>query len=117
MSAKLQLEKVIEMIIETIFYSNVSTNAAIANAAVTMSVRMTRSYNLHSVVTNFQQFLFASSHCDFRKTYFLVAGIGGGNPHVVTSGSVTFARFAIQADLQYEIDAREIPANWTTGYW
>lgn len=28
-----------------------------------------------------------------------------------------FARFAIQVALQYELDARQMPANWTTGYW
>ena len=50
------------------------------------------------------------------KTYFLIAGIGGVNPKVATTGSVTFARYAIQVALQYEFDAREIPANFTTGY-
>jgi purine nucleoside permease len=30
---------------------------------------------------------------------------------------VTFARFAVSVALQYEIDAREKPTNWTTGYF
>ncbi len=29
---------------------------------------------------------------------------------------MTFARYAVQVALQYEFDAREIPANFTTGY-
>ncbi|KAJ7198271.1 purine nucleoside permease [Mycena pura] len=50
-------------------------------------------------------------------TYFLLAGIAGVNPKVATIGSVTFARYAVQVGLQYEIDAREIPANFSTGYF
>lgn len=54
---------------------------------------------------------------DLRSTYFLISGIAGINPHCGTLGSVAFARYAIQVALQYEIDAREIPANFTTGYF
>lgn len=50
------------------------------------------------------------------KTYFLVAGISGISPKVGTIGGVTFARFAVQVGLQFEIDAREIPSNFSTGY-
>ncbi len=57
-----------------------------------------------------------SPYFSFRKTYFLIAGIAGVNPEVATLGSVTFARYAVQAALQYEFDAREIPSNFTTGY-
>ena len=46
----------------------------------------------------------------------MVAGIAGINPEVATLGSVTFARYAVQVALQYELDAREIPSNFTTGY-
>ena len=53
---------------------------------------------------------------DFTKTYFLIAGIAGVSPKVATLGSVTFARYAVQVALQYEFDAREIPANFSTGY-
>ena len=38
------------------------------------------------------------------------------NPKVGTIGGVTFARYAIQVALQYEIDAREKPTNFSTGY-
>ncbi|PQE12494.1 Purine nucleoside permease protein [Rutstroemia sp. NJR-2017a BBW] len=54
---------------------------------------------------------------DLRQTYFLIAGIAGVSPKVTTIGAVTFARFAVSVALQYEIDAREKPTNWTTGYF
>lgn len=38
------------------------------------------------------------------------------NPEVATTGSVTFARFAVQVALQYELDPREIGTNYSTGY-
>ncbi|KAJ9267829.1 hypothetical protein DTO195F2_163 [Paecilomyces variotii] len=60
--------------------------------------------------------LVASPLFDLTKTYFFIAGIAGINPEVATLGSVTFARFAVQVALQYEFDAREIPANYSTGY-
>ena len=54
---------------------------------------------------------------NLKSTYFLIAGIAGANPKVTTLGSVTFARYAIQVALQYEFDARELPQNFTTGYF
>ncbi|KAF1951347.1 purine nucleoside permease, partial [Byssothecium circinans] len=53
---------------------------------------------------------------DLTKTYFLIGGIGGINPEVATVSSVTFARYAVQVALQYEIDVRELPSNFITGY-
>ncbi|KAJ7198273.1 purine nucleoside permease [Mycena pura] len=61
--------------------------------------------------------LIHSPHTSLERTYFLIAGIGGVNPKVATIGSVTFARYAVQVGLQFEIDAREIPANFPTGYF
>ncbi|ETW74951.1 hypothetical protein HETIRDRAFT_332014 [Heterobasidion irregulare TC 32-1] len=58
-----------------------------------------------------------SPHFDLRSTYFLIAGTAGVNPKVTTIGSVTFARYAVQVTLQYEIDARELPPGFTTGYF
>ncbi|KAJ6454172.1 purine nucleoside permease [Mycena sanguinolenta] len=52
-----------------------------------------------------------------EETYFLIAAIAGVNPKIATIGSVTFAQYAVQVGLQYEIDAREIPANFPTGYF
>ncbi|KAL1581845.1 hypothetical protein WHR41_09316 [Cladosporium halotolerans] len=57
-----------------------------------------------------------SQRFELTSTYFLVAGIGGVNPEVATISSVTFARYAVQVALQYEIDPRELPSNFPTGY-
>ncbi|KAF4625684.1 hypothetical protein G7Y89_g12482 [Cudoniella acicularis] len=58
-----------------------------------------------------------SSLFDLGQTYFLIAGIAGVSPKVATIGSVTFARYAVAVALQYEIDAREKPLDWNTGYF
>lgn len=60
--------------------------------------------------------LWLSSSFDLTSTYFLIAGIGGVNPHVGTTGSINLARYAIQFDLQYEFDRSQVPTNWTSGY-
>lgn len=44
---------------------------------------------------------------DLSKTYFLVAGIAGGEPTYTTLGSVTFARFAVQVGLEYQVAYQE----------
>ena len=61
--------------------------------------------------------LLASAEFELSKSYFLIAGVGGINPKIGTLGSVVLARYAVQVDLQYELDSREIPADWTTGYF
>jgi purine nucleoside permease len=53
---------------------------------------------------------------DCTKAYWVVAGIGGGDPADVSLGSAVWAEHVIDGDLAYEIDAREIPKNWSTGY-
>jgi purine nucleoside permease len=53
---------------------------------------------------------------DLSKAYWLVAGIGGGDPADVSLGSAVWARHVVDGDLAYEIDARDIPKNWPTGY-
>jgi len=57
-----------------------------------------------------------SDKFDFTKTYFMIAGIAGVNPKVGTLGSVALGRYAIQVAQQYEFDARDMPANFSTGY-
>jgi purine nucleoside permease len=52
---------------------------------------------------------------DFSKAYWIVAGIGGGDPAGVSLGSAVWAEHVIDGDLAYEIDAREIPKDWPTG--
>jgi purine nucleoside permease len=66
---------------------------------------------------SFMESLAFSPLFDLRKTYFMIAGIAGINPDVATIGGVTFVRFAVQLELEYEIDAREMPSNFSTGYW
>jgi purine nucleoside permease len=53
---------------------------------------------------------------DFSKAYWIVAGIGGGDPADVSLGSAVWAEHVVDGDLAYEIDARQIPEKWTTGY-
>lgn len=53
---------------------------------------------------------------DLTQTYFFVAGIAGVSPKRATTGSVTFARYAVQVALQYQIDIRELNSTYSTGY-
>src|SRR6202167_304523 len=53
---------------------------------------------------------------DLRKAYWMVAGIAGVNPADASLGSAAWAEWVVDGDLGYEIDAREIPPGWTTGY-
>lgn len=53
---------------------------------------------------------------DLTKAYWLVAGIAGINPLSGSLGSAAWAEWVVDGDLAREIDAREIPAGWKTGY-
>jgi len=53
---------------------------------------------------------------DFSKAYWIIAGIGGGDPADVSLGSAVWAEHVVDGDLAYEIDARQIPEKWPTGY-
>ncbi|KAK6454163.1 purine nucleoside permease [Scheffersomyces xylosifermentans] len=56
---------------------------------------------------------------DLSKTYFLIAGIAGGEPKYTTIGGVTFAKYAVQVGLEYQFDYTDYHntnANWTSGY-
>lgn len=52
---------------------------------------------------------------DLSKAYWIVAGIGGGDPADVSLGSAVWIDHMIDSDYAYEIDAREIPVGWATG--
>jgi purine nucleoside permease len=53
---------------------------------------------------------------DLTHAYWLIAGIAGGDPADVSLGSAVWAHWIIDGDIAHEIDAREIPANWPTGF-
>lgn len=53
---------------------------------------------------------------DLRKAYWLVAGIAGIDPADGSLGSAAWAEWVVDGDLAHEIDAREIPRDWKTGY-
>jgi purine nucleoside permease len=53
---------------------------------------------------------------DLTKAYWVVAGIAGVNPSAASLGSAAWAEWVVDGDLAHEIDAREIPAEWKTGF-
>ena len=53
---------------------------------------------------------------DLSRAYWLVAGIAGIDPEDASIGSVVWSSFLVDGDLGYELDAREIPDDWSTGY-
>ena len=52
---------------------------------------------------------------DFSKAYWILAGIAGIDPAKGSIGSAVWAHYAVDGDLGFEIDAREIPKDWDTG--
>src|SRR5690242_20289628 len=57
-----------------------------------------------------------SRRFDLRHTYFLVAGIAGIDPAQGTIGSAAWAKYLVDFGIQWELDGREIPPGWNTGY-
>ena len=53
---------------------------------------------------------------DLTKSYWLVAGIAGIDPAKGSLGSAAWAEWIVNGDLGHEIDPREVPADWPTGY-
>lgn len=54
---------------------------------------------------------------DLSHAYWLVAGIAGIDPADASIGSAAWARYLVDGDLAHELDAREIPADWTSGFF
>ena len=52
---------------------------------------------------------------DLRHAYWILAGIGGIDPNRASLGSAAWALHVVDGDLAYEIDAREMPPEWSTG--
>jgi purine nucleoside permease len=53
---------------------------------------------------------------DLRRAYWVVAGIAGIDPEDGSLGSAAWAEWVVDGDLAHEIDAREAPPDWPTGY-
>ncbi|MEM1327251.1 MAG: purine nucleoside permease [Bacteroidota bacterium] len=53
---------------------------------------------------------------DLSKAYWLVAGISGVDPEDASTGSAVWAEWLVEGDLSHEIDPREAPEDWETGY-
>ena len=53
---------------------------------------------------------------DLTHAYFVVAGIAGIDPQMGSLGSAVWSDYVVDGDLAHEIDAREIPRDWKTGY-
>lgn len=53
---------------------------------------------------------------DLRQSYWLVAGIAGIDPADGSLGSAVWATYVVDGDLAHEIDPREAPSEWSTGY-
>jgi purine nucleoside permease len=57
-----------------------------------------------------------SRQFDLRHSYWLIAGIAGINPKAGTLGSAAWARYLVDWGLQWELDAREKPKDWPSGF-
>jgi purine nucleoside permease len=54
---------------------------------------------------------------DLSQAYWIVAGIAGIDPYDSTIGSAVWTDYVVDGDLAHQIDAREIPEDWDTGYF
>jgi purine nucleoside permease len=57
-----------------------------------------------------------SDRFDLRRTYFMIAGIAGIDPMQGTLGSAAWAKYLVDFGIQWELDAREKPDSWPSGY-
>jgi len=61
--------------------------------------------------------LILSDQFDLSKAYWIVSGIAGVDPAAASVGSAAWAKYVIDADPIYEVDDREIPADWPYGLY
>jgi purine nucleoside permease len=57
-----------------------------------------------------------SDQFDLRRTYFMIAGIAGIDPMRGTLGSAAWAKYLVDFGIQWEVDAREKPDGWPSGF-
>ena len=60
--------------------------------------------------------LAAARTFDLRRTWWVVTGVAGIDPKAGTLGSAAWADWLVDFGLQWELDAREKPKGWPTGY-
>lgn len=53
---------------------------------------------------------------DLSQSYWVVAGIAGIDPNDGPLGAAVWAEWIVDGDLSHEVDSREIPKSWSTGY-
>jgi purine nucleoside permease len=53
---------------------------------------------------------------DLSRAYWLVAGISGVDPEDMSLGSAAWAEWLVDGDIAHQIDIREAPGDWSTGY-
>ncbi len=53
---------------------------------------------------------------DLTQAYWVIAGIAGIDPEDASTGSAAWAEWLVDGDLGHEIDPREAPSDWPTGY-
>jgi purine nucleoside permease len=61
--------------------------------------------------------LILSPQFDLTKAYWLVSGIAGVDPKTASVGSAAWARYVVDADPIYELDERDMPADWPYGLY
>jgi len=59
--------------------------------------------------------LAADPRFDLTHTYFVLCGIGGGFPKVMSLASAVWVQRVVDGNPAFEIDSREIPADWPIG--
>jgi purine nucleoside permease len=59
--------------------------------------------------------LAADPRFDLTRTYFVLSGIGGGFPKVMSLASAVWVQRVLDGNPAFEIDGREIPADWSSG--
>lgn len=87
-------------------------------------LRYDRENGVLGIVTGIGTFRSASSimalgmdpRFDLTDAYWLVAGISGADPEDMSLGSAAWATWLIDGDISHQIDIREAPEDWTTGY-
>jgi purine nucleoside permease len=53
---------------------------------------------------------------DLSHAYWIVTGTAGVDPKIASAGSAAWARWVVDGDLAQELDARDMPADWSTGF-